>query len=221
MKLFVAIPAYDGKVTCETARALLDEQSAATLAGFELSIAFLPGCSLITHARNQLVRDFLATDADKLVFVDADVAWDVGSLLRLAKHPVDFVGGAYRYKSQDESYPVAWSEGAELWADPATGLLQVDSLPGGFLCLTRAVFERLAEARPDRAYSQYGHDYHGFFHAPIQDGKMYGEDAAFCADWRSIDGQVWLDPELHLTHVGGVNTYPGHIGNWLRNREAP
>jgi hypothetical protein len=214
--IFVAIPAYDGRICVETARALLNEQSAAKLAGVELQIAFLPGCSLITHARNQLVQDFLDSECARLVFVDSDVAWEPGALLRLAGHTADVVGGAYRLKQDDEAYPVVWLDRPELWAE--NGLLEVRSLPGGFLSISREALTKLRDAHPGRGYSHYGKPYHGFFHAPIRDGGMYGEDAAFCADWLDLGGKLWLDPELKLTHVGGHKAFAGCIGDWLRSR---
>jgi len=216
MKVHVSIPAYDRKITCETARSLLNEQGAAHLAGIDLQVTFIPGSSLITQARNQAVKEFIDSDADRLVFVDSDVAWDVGSVLKIASHKVDFCGGAYRYKDNVEGYPVGWLDKDELWADPETGLLEVAMLPGGFLSLSRDVFLKLSKAHPNRVYSFHGHPFHAFFHCPPGDG----EDGAFCRDWRDIGGQVWLDPELSLTHVDGAQKYPGHIGNWLKNRGA-
>lgn len=220
MKVLAAIPAYDGKICVETVRALLHEQGAAFLAGVEFRAVFLPGCSLITMARNQIVGDFLASDADRLVFVDADVAWEPGALIKLASHPVDFVGGAYRLKEPEEGYPVRWLEGADLPYDAATGLIEVESLPGGFLALSRAVFEQFRAHHPDRGYTHQGFAGHAYFTAPFKNGRLYGEDTAFCADWREAGGKVWLDPELVLTHVGGSNEYVGHIGDWLRTRET-
>lgn len=218
MKLFVAIPAYDGKVGVETVRALLNEQGAAGLLGVTLQVGFLPGTSLITMARNQLCADFRASDCDRMVFIDADVSWEPGALLKLAAHPVDVVGGAYRYKRAAEDYPVRWIAG-ELWADPETGLLEVAAVPGGFLAISRAALDKLEAQHPNRAYTHEGRAFHGFFHAPIGDGCIWGEDTAFCNDWREAGGKVWLDPELTLTHSGGVNNYQGHIGDWLRRRE--
>lgn len=215
MNLAVAIPAYDGKVDIETARALLNEQALAQSLGWTIQFIFLPGGSLVTHARNQLAADFLASDAERLVFVDADVSWTLGELLRLARHGVDFVGGAYRYKDAAESYPVALcTDKAELWADPETGLLEVECVPGGFLQVSREVFARLKAAHPERTYSFGGKALHAYFHAP----PGCGEDGTFCQDWRGAGGKVWLDPELELSHIGGRQTYTGHIGNWLKGR---
>jgi hypothetical protein len=75
-------------------------------------------------------------------------------------------------------------------------------------------------AFPCRAYTHKTFSGHAYFHAPFKNGRLYGEDTAFCADWREIGGTVWLDPELSITHHDGNRPYPGHIGNWLRKRMA-
>lgn len=214
MKLYVAVPAYDGRITIETARSLCNEQVAAALQGIDLSIQFVPGGSLVTTVRDRIVSDFLKTDADRLIFIDSDVSWELGDLLKLASHPVDFVGGCYRYKQEPEGYPVQFLDRDELWADPATCLLEVAALPAGFLCLSRAVFERLEAAFPNRKYKHFDHEMHAYFWAP----PGGGEDGAFCNEWRSIGGKVWLDPRFTLTHTGGNPDFTGNIGNWLRNR---
>lgn len=220
MKLFIAVPAYSGAVSVETARSLLNEQCLAQSAGVEFQVAFLPGCSLITMARNQMVQDFLATDADKLVFVDSDVSWEPGSILQLALHKADFVGGAYRLKQDEEWYPVEWLDPkGDLWAKD--GLLEVAHVPGGFMCLSRAVFNRLRIAFPVRHYSHMGFNGFAYFNAPFAEGRLWGEDSRFCHDWRQIGGQVWLDPELTLTHHDGRQAYRGCIGDFLKSRITP
>lgn len=219
MKIFAATPTHDGRMCIETARALLNEQMLAHGAGVEFKAVFLPSCSLITHGRNQLVRDFMQSDFDRLVFIDSDVSWEPGALVKIAHRPVDLVGGAYRYKDEKEGYSVGFlADRKEIWADPATGLIEVQHLPGGFLAINRCVFEQLKAAHPGRAYLFHGDEYQGYFHAPIDDYKMFGEDVAFCYDWRDLGGKVWLDPEITLEHIGGHNRYKGHIGNWLRSR---
>lgn len=215
MKLFVAVPAYDRAVHVETVRSLLNEQALAQGAGLDFQVSFVPGCSLVTMARNQAVGNFLESDADRLVFVDADVSWQVGALVQLATHKVDFVGGAYRLKQALEAYPVGWLPKPELWA--VDGLLKVETLPGGFLCLSRDVFARLRKFMPEREYSHYDFTGHAYFDAPFRDGRLYGEDSAFCRYWRETGGEVWLDPELALTHHDHGQAFPGHIGNWLKS----
>lgn len=216
MKIFVAIPAYDRKLCCETAAALLQEQAVANAANIQLQVSFLPGCCYVDKARNQLASEFLESGADRLVFIDADVAWEPGALIKIARQTKDFVGGCYRHKRDEETYPIEWiKDRAELWSDPETGLIEVEALPGGFLSLSREVFERLAHAFTDRTYFHEGHEFHAYFHQPFG----WGEDGRFCAEWRAIGGQVWLEPLLTLTHVDAAGRhYVGNIGHWLRAR---
>lgn len=187
--------------------------------GLTVTVAFLSGCSIITHARNQLVADFLESPADKLVFVDADVAWAPGSMLRLVSHPVPFVAGAYRLKKDPEEYPVHF-DGEQIFQDDETGLLIAKMAPAGFLALDRTVFDALRTAHPDRTYLHGGRAFHGYFHAPIANGHFLGEDGAFCADWRDAGGRVLIDPDLILTHIGGPRAFTGEIGSWIKRGGA-
>ena len=215
MKLFVGVPAYDRCVSVETARSLLNEQGAASLCGVEFMVSFAPGSSLVTHARDHIARDFLASGADRLIYLDSDVAFDVGTMLRLARHEADFVGGCYRYKDDAEGYPILFLDRPELWADPATGLIEVAALPGGFLSLSRAAIERMVAALPGQTYQFHGESFPALFHCP----RGGGEDGAFCNDWRALGGSIWLDPTLTLTHVDAAGRkYTGCIGDWLKGR---
>jgi hypothetical protein len=216
VRIFVAIPVYDGKLPAETVRALLNEQCVALGRGDDFLVRFLPSCSHPAMGRNQLVQDFLDSGADRLVFLDSDVTFEPGAIVKLAHSPVDFVGGAYRFKLDTESYPVGWPESGELWANEH-GLLEVVSLPGGFLSLSRQVFEVLKAAHPEREYEHFGKKAHCFFQMKF-DGQLYGEDSGFCKEWREAGGQVFLDPELTLTHWDFNRPYPGHVGNWLKRR---
>lgn len=220
MKILVAIPVYDGKLQVETVRSLLNEQAIALVNGDELQTRFLSSCSHAAMGRNQLAQDFMDSDCDRLVFLDADVTFEMGAILKIAKHQVPFVGGAYRFKFDEENYPVGWLPDPEKKGIPCNrdGLLAVASLPGGFLSLSREVFEKLKEAHPDRSYEHFGKKAHCYFQMLFTDGHLYGEDSYFCKEWRDLGENVFLDPELTLTHWDFNKPYVGHIGNWLRAR---
>jgi hypothetical protein len=217
VKILVAIPVYDGKLMIEVVRCLLNEQAVAHGNGDELSIRFLSSCSHPAMGRNQLAQEFMDSDADRLVYLDADVTFEPASLVRIAHHPFDFVGGAYRFKQDHELYPVGWMPGDQIPMNRA-GLCLVSTLPGGFLSLSRNVFETLKNKFPERAYTHFGKVAHAYFSMPFKDGYLCGEDSNFCMEWADAGGQVWLDPELSLTHWDFNKPYPGHIGNWLKAR---
>lgn len=217
MKISVGIPVYDGKLTLPLANCLLTEKSVAQQVGLRITFRFLPSCTNLAMGRNQIVKEFLASDDERLIFLDADVTCEPGALTRLAHHPVDVVGGAYRVKQEETLYPVGFLDQDELWANEH-GLIEVAMVPTGFLSITRKAFELFREKFPGREYESRGEMNYCYFQIPYRDGALYTEDAYFCREYREAGGKVFLDPELSLTHWAGDRPYPGHIGNWLRGR---
>lgn len=214
MKIFVGIPIYDSKVPMQLVDNLLAENTLAHITGHRLVVRFLPSCCNLAKGRNQLVKDFLNSDCDRLVFVDADITFEPGSLIRLAETDSEFVAGAYRFKRDLEDYPIGWIQG-DLQADER-GLLGVAMVPTGFLALSRSVFEKFQEAHPGREYTIEGSTSYCFFQIPYADGSLYTEDAYFCREWRELGGKIYLDPEITLTHWDHNKPYKGNIGQWLR-----
>lgn len=214
MKILVAMPVYDGKVPVETVKSLLDERAAALVFGDDFHLQFLPGCSHPGQGRNQLAQAFMDSDCERLVFLDSDVTWEPGHLLKLAHYPVDFVGGCYRHKKPEESYPVHWMPDPELKGlrSNELGLIEVAGLPGGFMSLSRNVFDKLKAAHPSRHFEFMGHKMHGFFEMPFNTG----EDGYFCKSWIDLGEKIFLDPRIRLTHWSFAPTpYTGSIGDWL------
>lgn len=215
MKILVAIPVYDSKLQIQSVDCLMKELALSMVSGDELQVRFLPSCSHPAMGRNQLAHEFMQSDCERLIFLDADITFEVGSILKLAHMPLDFVGGAYRYKTDKETYPVDWIPNEDLMINRA-GLLEVETLPGGFLSLSRKVFSTLKEAHPERHYTHQGLKTHCYFQMPFKDGHLYGEDSHFCQEWRAAGGKVYLDPGLTLTHWQFDKPYVGNIGNFIK-----
>lgn len=223
MKIFVAIPVYDGKLQIQTVNCLLQEAALAIGLGDELRVNFLPSCAVPAHGRNQLVQLFLESDCDRLFFLDADITWLPGAILRICHMPVDFIGGCYRYKCNDEKYPIDWipgdMRGIKLSED--TALLEVAMLPTGFLCLSRKVFEDFKKAYPGREYMHWEKPAYAYFQMFFKNGALYSDDSGFCKEWIESGGKIYLDPEAVLVHWdSGPTPFPGNIGHWLKRRNG-
>lgn len=217
MKIFVATPVYDGKLPIQTVTCLMNELALSLLNGDEFQMHLLPACSHPAMGRNQLADDFMASECERLIFLDSDVTFEQGTMLKIAHRKEDFVGGAFRYKTDLEQYPVGWLPNEELRAN-SEGLLEVASLPGGFLSISRKVFESHKERFPERTYDHQGRTAHCYFQMPYTNGHLRGEDSFFCEEWRDSGGTVFLDPEITLTHWDFNKPYVGHIGKWLKGR---
>lgn len=216
MKISVGLPVYDNQVSVRQVACLLTESSLALMNGDSLNVRFLGSCTNLAFGRNHLVREFLESGDDKLVFLDGDVTFEQGDLLRIAHQPVDFVGGAYRVKEEKERYPI------NLLQEPRppgpNGLVEVGMLPTGFLALSRKVFDDFKAHYPGREYTIGDKRTYCYFQIPYHGQSLFTEDAYFCKEWREMGGKLYLDPEMTLTHWNGNIPFVGHIGNWYRNK---
>ncbi len=206
MKAMLAIPSYSWAVELGTMRSILHDTHALTARGDEWVLYDEAGHTNIAKARRMIVEHFRdKSDADFLVFIDDDVTWEPGAMLRLLDHPVDFVAGVYPFRRDPLEWPVAWvPDQAELHA--VNGLLEVAHAPGGFWCLSRACLDKMWEAYGNRIFERvWG-----------SQGE-FAEDISFCAKWRQLGEKVWIDPEIQMGHIG-KKVFTGSIGEWLRNR---
>jgi hypothetical protein len=215
----IAIPAYTGVVHLSTMRSLMADTIELVKRGDTFTLVDDIGNALIADSRGVIATKFWESDADCLVFVDSDVTWQAGALLKLVDAPVDLCAGVYPNRKDPISYPLHYLDKPELWADPETGLLEVKSVATGFLKLSRACIGKMIEAYPDKHYYTAERDkqFYPLFDHVFEDGYKWGEDYSFCIRWRKIGGQVWIDPEITMGHVG-YKVFQGHLGNWLRNR---
>lgn len=229
--VFVAMPNYNGDLNDLTKAAVARLEEQITARGWTHRTRRHIGDSLITRARNVLLAEFLESGCSDMLCLDDDIAWDGDEAMRILDAPVDFAGGVYRAKTQALQYFVRYCEDRPmLMADPATGLLEVEGLPAGFLKLTRACVLRMVEAHADLwFYDRYAPNARAWalfdFHLDKENHHYWGEDFIFCNRWRALGGKIWIDPDLTLKHVGKSNkegqapVFIGNLGHWLRTRE--
>jgi len=220
MRVMIAIPAYTGTIHLGTFRSLFTDLLALQARGDSWEVHDECGNALIADARALIVAQFLASDCDTLVFIDSDVAWEAGALIKLLDYPVDMVAGIYPQRKDPVNYCVKWKNTGELWADPETGLLEVEGVPAGFMKLSRTQLEAMVEQYPDTEFyvenAPNEKAWALFCDYRIGKHKM-GEDYAFCRRWTDMGGKIWVNPEIKMGHIGN-KTFEGHLGDWLRSR---
>ena len=94
-KVFIATPAYDGKVHVQYAIALVDVSKLLEMHGFEPMIRMPVGGSLLVADRNRLIEMFWQSGAEYLLCLDSDLGFDPRTVLRLISANKDFSGGVY------------------------------------------------------------------------------------------------------------------------------
>lgn len=180
-------------------------------------MVFEVGCPYISHARATMLRKAMDARADVVVFLDHDLSWRPADLLKLIETEGDVVSGLYRFKKEPEEYMGVLNttpEGQPI-VRASDGAIRADKVPAGFLKVTKEAVDRFMGAYPELVY---GHRYapavdlfnHGAF-----EGVWYGEDYAFSRRWRAIGGEIWVVPDLELTHHTSGEAFVGNYHEFL------
>jgi hypothetical protein len=204
VKIAIATPVYGGLIP-QYVWALVRSVQLLDAAGIAVQYLCIENCPYIDMARNRLVRDFLATDADFLLFIDADISWVPEELVAFMRHDELVVGAAAPYRVGPPGFAV------QLVPDTAIntkGLIEAMQCATAFLRIHREAFAALkaAELAPEqRAAHEHTagvslEKFDCYFQLiPTTNGTL-GEDIAFCRKWRKIGGRIWLDPRLTISH---------------------
>lgn len=209
-KLFIGIPAYDGKLNIKTAFALAQLMPMAMQHGISILLSDLSNCSIITMARNALVNEFLKSDATELLFIDADVVVTPDDILRLMAQSgnKDITAGAYPRRAKDSKFfaDLYLDGNGDLEFDGS--LMRVTRVGTGFMLIQRHVIEKMVAAHPEWIYDNKSTDekMSAVFDFAIVNGKYVGEDYLFCDRAAQHGFKIYADVDISLPHVG-TETY--------------
>lgn len=204
--LFVAVPAYDGKLNIKTAFALAQLMPKALGLGVSVFLSDMSNCSIITMARNSLVNEFLKTDATDMLFIDSDVIVTPDDVLRLlAQHTGrDVTAGMYPRRASDKKFflDLHYDENENFVFEGS--LMRVKRVGTGFMMISREIIEKLIAAHPEWQYENKDGNstVAAVFDFAVKDGKFIGEDYLFCDRVAEAGGKVWVDVDISLPHIG-------------------
>jgi hypothetical protein len=185
VKVHIGVPCYGG-LAPQFVQSLLTGALVCQSAGIALEVDWVQS-SLIAKARNQIAARFLASDAEALFFVDADMEFSAVDLVKMLRHPAWVLGGDYVKKDGSGSrtaFPL------DVFVD---GVQEATHLGTGFLKITREAFALMDPPQADGIGC--------YFNCGPRDGRYVGEDYAFCEDYRAAGGRLWLYPAT-LGHIG-------------------
>jgi hypothetical protein len=187
-------------------------------AGWQEGLVHEIGCPYISAARATMLRKALDAKATVIVFIDHDVSWEPGDLLKLIETEGDVVAGTYRFKKDEEEYMGSILSDAlgRPKVRESDGAIAAAWTPAGFLKVTRNAVNRFAETYPELCYGERCAPGIDLFNHGAHKGVWWGEDAAFGRRWTDCGGEVWLVPDLNLTHHGADGkAYPGNFHRFM------
>ena len=228
-KLFIATPMYGGMCTGHYVQGLLMTVQKMRSVGVEVMWCQIMNESLITRARNELVRQFLETDCTHMMFIDADIGFDGQAIATLMASDRDIACGIYPKKEVNwdsvNRAAKADKEGLEDYAgafvfnmisgDGETdedGVFEVRHGGTGFMLIKREVFGDLQPHVPTYRVSSFKDPETGQYASPLtfeyfatsidHTGALLSEDYHFCELWRKHGGKIFANPFIQLRHVG-------------------
>jgi hypothetical protein len=217
--VFIALPAYDFKVSLKLATSLAKFATRAQRHGIDIQIGSICGCSVVSRARNLLAQEMLDSDCTDLMFIDSDINFEAEDVFRLMAWTSDpkkgIVAGVPRTRSTTKTYiaTMDYDEDDKLTMN-GMGLVRAKRVATAFMMVRRDVFETLDAAHPEWRYydDRSNRTVPCLFDFMLTEEGYIGEDYLFCDRAREVGFEVWIDPTIKLGHMG-VQEYDGDFGN--------
>jgi len=231
--LVVGTPCYGRQVSDVYASSLLKLLLGCQRRNVRLGVQMAGSDALITRARQNIVANFLSFDAaTHLLFVDSDIGFEPDQVFRLLDFDAAISAGIYPIKRLDWQKIAAGAQAGRtplhsaaleytvrLDDAPAAirgGFARVSYAATGFLMIRRDALVAMIERYPEL---RYAHDHKpddnlagspwrcALFNCMIDEktGVYLSEDYSFCRRWTDMGGEIWVDLESRLTHVGVVD----------------
>jgi hypothetical protein len=178
-RIFIATPCYGGQLTEAYFRSVIRLLTFCNQHQIPVAFGTIANESLVTRARNVLVAYFLQSDFTRLMFIDADIEFQVEDVIKLIAHDKDVAVGAYPKKG------VNWQrirESVKATNDPYTdqqiasfgsdyainfkfvnreakqiaienGLIRLHDGATGFMMIKREVIDKMIKQYPELKYN--------------------------------------------------------------------
>jgi len=207
-KLFIATPAFDGKVNVSYACSLAETRLYLASLSIQTVLRIHTSGSLLVRERNDLIKAFLESDCTHILCIDSDIAWNPVDVQRMINFDEDFVASLYPARGPEKCFLFRGIYGENKRMEVSEKkLLQMAYIPAGFMLLKRNVLEKMIEFFPELYYEPKDEGLkhtkgYCLFDTQVWDGEFWGEDYVFCRRARQAGFKIWIDPTIVLDHAG-------------------
>lgn len=179
------------------------------------------GWPYLDDVRNRLITRAYDgfPEATDYFWLDDDIGWDAEAVVRLLLRPEEVVAGVYPKKEAKINFPCTLLKDADTGQMiKHEGMVAADMVPTGFLRWKRSVVEKMSQLRPRYLNHVAGEQVEVinlFRTGPLWPDRIwYGEDPAFCREWRELGGDIWVVPDITFTHRG-TNLWQARMADHL------
>lgn len=219
--IFFATPCYGGVLTDQYFLSMFRATQMLSQYGIKFRITTLRNESLITRARNILTAMFVESECTHLMFIDADIEFQPEDIIRAIAHDKDILAGAYPKKALPVQYAINFKfiDKEKRRVRVENGAAEVLDASTGFFMIKRRVVEKMMAEYPELHYKndsnidpKFNEYCYALFDTIIdqRDNRYLSEDYCFCRRWQDLGGEIWIDLNTKLNHVGSY-TFEGDI----------
>lgn len=206
-KVFLATPAYDGKVHVQFSIALAETHTVLSINGIGLQIQINCSGSLLVAERNRLLEAFVNSDCTHLLCVDSDLGWPANAVLEMLKHDVDIVCGCYPTRADNMFLFRSCVNEDKSLVKNEKGLIKAEYVPAGFMLIKREAILAMRDHFPELKFvpkQEVKGSFSGYclFNTEVWEGEFWGEDYYFCRKARESGFDIWIDPLIEFDHAG-------------------
>ncbi len=204
MNVAIGMPAY-GSIPSETHLSVINTIKGLTDARISHAYLHVPGDCIITHARSKVVKAFLKTPCDRLVWVDSDMAWTWSEFAQLLAASERF--NVIAACGPTRTFPAQFRLDADELAYDRP--FQVNGIGMAFMCVAREPLEILSQRAPTVKSAD------GDLPLVFRVDEHGPEDFQFCSDLRKIGYKVWCDPSINVGHAG-MHEFRGNLAESIK-----
>lgn len=237
--ILIATPCYGGQLHAQCALSIMELRLLLQSKGINSEWLPISGESLIPRARNACIAYLLSSTCTHIIFIDGDITFHPGSVIRLLEKDVPISACVYPKKEIDINTIVTTArENIHISPDLVTlstmsytyntttpiiedGWMKVDEVGTGFLLIRRDLILNMIDKYPHLKYendclnynrlhpNMYDHFYL-LFDTRIIDGRYLSEDYSFCRYVREMGYDILVYTLGGLNHTG-TYTYRGNL----------
>ena len=199
MKVFIAVPSMDSVPAFFAQSLALLQRDCDVQIGWEVG-------SLVYHARNNLARQALKSDADWVLWLDSDMVFAPDTLRRMLKvckdNDIDFLT-AVCFRRKPPYTPCLFDRLEKV--DKGASYTALMSVPEGLFKVGGCGFAGVLMSSDVllSVQSKFGRMF------DPMDG--FGEDVSFCWRARQCGYDIWCDSSIEFGHVGNCIVTRGYF----------
>lgn len=232
-KLLVVTPSLDGKVSIEYVSSLVGLKSRLFENRVNCSARFHKGNSILFSARNHLMQDFIESDADAALLVDADITYQPTDVVDALKVLGDRIIGfpcsrkfpqwerAIGFVRDNPEFPIEQITSilgdANFGIENDTvqpdehGLVDVPWIGTGAMMVSRGAIQKIMDYDPTAVYYSEKKErlLYKFFNYRFDEKSLTysGEDVGFCMLAKEAGVELKAKIDAKTGHVGFIDMY--------------